>query len=158
MIKLNLIIVTLLFITIGNAQEQQTIAKLLIKHAKWNTTDISKETVLQRGIIVFYFANDDTTLYMSNVRNAGNSQSFGPLIPIKNDSSDVDIHSGNIESISYQWSYYNTYDGQAGLAEVKVLKIKNPYKGNTYAIKIFPENQDILNYNGEFLGANNIFK
>ena len=77
-----LICVTLFHINTMSAQEQKEIARFYVTHASYNGNDITEWAVNRKVFTVFYTINDE--LYMANVSDADDNQSWGKVWGFRN--------------------------------------------------------------------------
>lgn len=144
-----IIMFTLFKTTLSYSQneKQETFSKIIITDATDNGVDVTQQ-ILEGGVYtVFYKSNNDGFLYMANVSPNYNSQSYGPLFPIKHEEVEETDENYKADHFYFNWRYINDYDTKSGTAKVEVLKVYKP-QGTTLTIRIITENLDTIIYKG----------
>ena len=130
--------------------QQETLAQFIITDARINDIDYTEHYVSSGGYIVFYETDGD--LYMANVLDTENTQSFGRLYSMKHREIEETDENYHTEIYTFRWSYINDYDTKKGPATVQFTKIFKPL-GVAFLCKIIPENLDVLEYRGFMEGS-----
>ncbi|PSJ71771.1 hypothetical protein C7N43_37650 [Sphingobacteriales bacterium UPWRP_1] len=130
--------------------QQETLAQFIITDARINDVDYTEHYVSSGGYIVFYETDDD--LYMANVLDIENTQSYGRLYSMNVQEIDETDENYAAEIYTFRWSYINDYDTKKGTATVQLTKIFKP-RGVAFICKIIPENLDELEYRGFMEGS-----
>ena len=139
------------FVTFGQNTTQETLSKFIISDATDNGTDITETILDQRGYLVFY-TNNDNNLYMANVWQKNDTQSFGRLYNTEHKKLKETYENFEADMFYFKWRYINSYDTKKGTATVELIKIYKP-QGVTFKITIIPENLDVLVYKGYMEGT-----
>jgi hypothetical protein len=148
-----ILIITLSLNAILFAQNnnQETLSKLIITDASDNGNDITETILEQNGYLVFY-TDAEKNLFMANVWEKNDTQSFGRLYNTEHKKLKETYESYEADIFYFRWRYINTYDTKKGTASVELIKIYKP-QGVTFKIKIVPENLDVLVYKGYMEGT-----
>lgn len=148
-----ILIITLSLNAILFAQNnnQETLSKLIITDASDSGNDITETILEQNGYLVFY-TDAEKNLFMANVWEKNDTQSFGRLYNTEHKKLKETYESYEADIFYFRWRYINTYDTKKGTASVELIKIYKP-QGVTFKIKIVPENLDVLVYKGYMEGT-----
>lgn len=138
-------------ITFAQTNKQEVLSKFIITDATTNGNDITETILDQRAYLVFY-TNNDNNLYMANVWQKNNSQSFGRLYNTEHKKLKETYENFEADIFYFKWRYINSYDTKKGTATVELIKIYKP-QGVTFKITIIPENLDVLVYKGYMEGT-----
>jgi hypothetical protein len=138
-------------IAFGQTNKQETLSKFIISDATDNGNDITETILDQRGYLVFYTKNDNS-LYMANVWQKNDTQSFGRLYNTEHKKLKETYESFEADIFYFKWRYINSYDTKKGTSTVELIKIYKP-QGVTFKITIIPENLDVLVYKGYMEGT-----
>lgn len=147
-----LICVTLLYIKPMFAQEQKEIARFYVTHASYNGSDITEWAVNRKVFTVFYITNDE--LYMANVSDATNEQSWGKTWGFKNETKEETAKDYKVDIFYFNWNYSNSYDSKKGTCKVQFLKIYKP-QGIVSKLRLITESLDVTEYTGYMEGSLN---
>lgn len=148
---LGILLILFSITTFGQNNTQKTLSKFIISDATENGNDITETILDQKAYLVFY-TNNDNNLYMANVWQKNNSQSFGRLYNTEHKKLKETYESFEADIFYFKWRYINSYDTKKGTATVELIKIYKP-QGVTFKITIIPENLDVLVYKGYMEGT-----
>lgn len=146
-----LITLTLNAILFAQNNNQETLSKFIITDASKNGNDITETILEQNGYLVFY-TDAEKNLFMANVWEKNDTQSFGRLYNTEHKKLKETYESFEADIFYFRWRYINSYDTKKGTATVELIKIYKP-QGVAFKIKIVPENLDILVYKGFMQGT-----
>ena len=146
-----LITLTLNAILFAQNNNQETLSKFIITDASDNGNDITETILEQNGYLVFY-TDAEKNLFMANVWEKNDTQSFGRLYNTEHKKLKETYESFEADIFYFRWRYINSYDTKKGTATVELIKIYKP-QGVTFKIKIVPENLDVLVYKGFMEGT-----
>ena len=130
---------------------QETLSKFIITDASDNGNDITETILEQNGYLVFY-TDAEKNLFMANVWEKNDTQSFGRLYNTEHKKLKETYESFEADIFYFSWRYINSYDTKKGTATIELIKIYKP-QGVTFKIKIVPENLDVLVYKGFMEGT-----
>jgi hypothetical protein len=130
---------------------QETLSKFIISDATKNGNDITETILDQNGYLVFYTKNDNN-LYMANVWQKNDTQSFGRLYNNELKKIKETYETFEADVFYFKWRYINSYNKKKGTASVELIKIYKP-QGVVFKITIITENLDILVYKGYMDGT-----
>lgn len=145
-----LICVTLFHINTMSAQEQKEIARFYVTHASYNGNDITEWAVNRKVFTVFYTINDE--LYMANVSDADDNQSWGKVWGFRNETREETAKDYKVDIFYFNWNYANSYDSKKGTCKVQFLKIYKP-QGVVSKLKLITEALDVTEYIGYMEGS-----
>lgn len=146
-----LITLTMNAILFAQNNNQVTLSKFIITDASKNGNDITETILEQNGYLVFY-TDAEKNLFMANVWEKNDTQSFGRLYNTEHKKLKETYESFEADIFYFRWRYINSYDTKKGTATVELIKIYKP-QGVTFKIKIVPENLDVLVYKGFMEGT-----
>ena len=146
-----LITLTLNAVLFAQNNKQETLSKFIITDASDNGNDIT-ETILEQNAYLVFYTDVEEKLFMANVWEKNNTQSFGRLYNTEHKKLKETYESFEADIFYFRWRYINSYDTKKGTATVELIKIYKP-QGVTFKIKIIPENLDILVYKGYMEGT-----
>ena len=146
-----LITLTLNAILFAQNSKQETLSKFIITDASDNGNDITETILEQNGYLVFY-TDAEKNLFMANVWEKNDTQSFGRLYNTEHKKLKETYESFEADIFYFRWRYINSYDTKKGTATIELIKIYKP-QGVTFKIKIVPENLDVLVYKGFMEGT-----
>lgn len=146
-----LITLTLNAILFAQNNNQETLSKFIITDASDNGNDITETILEQNGYLVFY-TDAEKNLFMANVWEKNDTQSFGRLYNTEHKKLKETYESFEADIFYFRWRYINSYDTKKGTATIELIKIYKP-QGVTFKIKIVPENLDVLVYKGFMEGT-----
>lgn len=146
-----LITLTLNVILFAQNNNQVTLSKFIITDASDNGNDIT-ETILEQNAYLVFYTDAEKNLFMANVWEKNNTQSFGRLYNTEHKKLKETYENFEADIFYFRWRYINSYDTKKGTATVELIKIYKP-QGVTFKIKIVPENLDILVYKGYMEGT-----
>lgn len=146
-----LITLTINAILFAQNNNQVTLSKFIITDASKNGNDITETILEQNGYLVFY-TDAEKNLFMANVWEKNDTQSFGRLYNTEHKKLKETYESFEADIFYFRWRYINSYDTKKGTATVELIKIYKP-QGVTFKIKIVPENLDVLVYKGFMEGT-----
>lgn len=137
----------------SSAIAQTTIyAKFIIRDAKINQVDITKQWVTDSAYLAIYTFKDDKNIYFASVNPKQKSQSFGPISKLKVSTESATDDNYENETFNFNWTYINSYDKKEGTASVKILKIMKE-AGVEFSCTIVTEGLDIMVYRGYMEGS-----
>ncbi|QQS29998.1 MAG: hypothetical protein IPM47_03335 [Sphingobacteriales bacterium] len=130
--------------------QQETYSRFIISDARINDYDYTERYVGSGGYIVFYEV--DGELFMANVLEDENTQSYGRLFSMNIREIKETYENYEAEVYTFKWSYINDYDTKRGTASVRLTKVYKPV-GVAFICVIVPENLDVLEYRGYMEGS-----
>jgi hypothetical protein len=148
-------LLALFFLSITNVafgQKQETLARFIITDASKNGIDETPTMLSNNAFTVFYTSSNDGLIYMANVWEKSNSQSFGPMYSVQSKKNRETYETYEADIFHFNWRYINSYNNKKGTAKVQVIKIYKP-QGVAFTVKIIPENLDIIVYKGYMEGT-----
>lgn len=145
-----LICVTIFNITTILAQQQKEIARFYVTHAKYNGNDITEWAVNGSLFTVFYTIDDE--LYMANVSNSNDEQSWGKVWGLKNETREETDKDYKVDIFYFNWNYSNSYDSKEGTCKVQFIKIYKP-QGIVSILRLITESLDVTEYTGYMEGS-----
>lgn len=143
------ILLLIAFVT-SSGQEQKEIARFYVTHATQNGYDISESVLSMKMYTVFYTIGDE--LYMANVSDNEDSQSYGKIFDFKSKNYPETSDEFAYFVATFHWNYTNTYDTQRGTCVVEFTKIYKP-QGIVSALKMITESLDVIEYTGVMEGS-----
>ena len=146
-----LITLSLNAILFAQTNNQETLSKFIITDASDNGNDIT-ETILEQNAYLVFYTDAEKNLFMANVWEKNDTQSFGRLYNTEHKKLKETYESFEADIFYFRWRYINSYDTKKGTATVELIKIYKP-QGVTFKIKIVPENLDVLVYKGFMEGT-----
>lgn len=143
-----------LFSLTCKGQNQEVLAKFIITHAVENNVDIT-EWIINSGIFtVFYIVDDD--LYMANVSENHDTQSWGRVWGTSNRTQEETATEYKTDIFRFNWSYTNNYDDKRGTCKVEFLKVYKP-QGVVSVLRMVTESLDVIEYTGYMEGSINFY-
>lgn len=134
------------------AQEEKLVARFIIKDARLNNVDITKQIFDAGAYLAIYTPENSSEYNFANVHPKDNTQSFGRMTNIKRYTEEETPTSYEALAINFRWSYINDYDSKKGTADVQLFLVEKQ-AGVTFECKIIPENLDVLVYKGHMEGT-----
>jgi hypothetical protein len=152
-----ILIATAIFITVcfqsPPVSAQTTIyAKFIIRDAKVNQVDITKQWVTDSAYLVIYTIKDDKNIYFASVNPKQKSQSYGAISKLKVSTESATEDNYENETFNFNWSYSNSYNDKVGTSAIKLLKIMKE-GGIEFSCTIVTEGLDIMVYRGYMEGS-----
>ncbi len=139
----------------SNAQEQKEIARFYVTSAKNNGIDITPWAKENGLYTIFYTIGN--TLHMANYAEKANTQSWGPLWGMTEDSTPETQYEYAADSFCYNWDFQNSYDTKKGTCKVEFHKIYKP-NGVESILRIITQSGDLIEYSGYMRGSLKNFK
>ena len=138
------------------AQRQKEIARFYVLKATVDGNDYTSYVVNNGAYTVFY-ETDDGKLYMANVWEKQDSQSWGPVLNMR-----VQRHSETNTTYAddefiFDWAFRNSYDSKTGVCEVSFSKV---YRSQRIVsiLRIREKNGCFTEYIGYMKGSVNFSK
>ena len=114
-----LITLSLNAILFAQTNNQETLSKFIITDASDNGNDITETILEQNGYLVFY-TDAEKNLFMANVWEKNDTQSFGRLYNTEHKKLKETYESFEADIFYFRWRYINSYDTKKGTATVEV--------------------------------------
>lgn len=132
------------------AQEQEVLAKFYVTHATENKQDITEWASQNKIFTVFYAVDDE--LYMANVCDNSDDQSWGRIWGFESAKQEETDTEYETDIFYFNWTYTNSYDEQEGTCKVQFLKIYKP-QGVVSKLRMITEALDMIEYTGYMEGS-----
>ena len=132
------------------AQQQKKLARFCVTHASHNGNDITEWAINIKVFTVFYTINDE--LYMANVSDTNDEQSWGKVWGLKNETREETSKDYKVDIFYFNWNYSNSYDSKKGTCKIQFLKIYKP-QGVVSTLKLITESLDVTEYIGYMEGS-----
>lgn len=145
-----LIWVALFNITAVLAQEQKEVAKFYVTHAINNGNDVTEWAIRDKIFTVFYYVGND--LYMANVSERSDTQSWGKVFGGHSENKKETSTEYATDTYYFNWNYTNSYDSKKGTCKVLFTKIYKP-QGVVSKLKLITESLDVTEYIGYMEGS-----
>lgn len=145
-----LIWVALFNITAVLAQEQKEVAKFYVTHAINNGNDVTEWAIRDKIFTVFYYVGND--LYMANVSERSDTQSWGKVFGGHSENKKETSTEYATDTYYFNWNYTNSYDSKKGTCKVLFTKIYKP-QGVVAKLKLITESLDVTEYIGYMEGS-----
>lgn len=127
--------------------EREIIANFIITEGA-DDGEIVTPMLLDAGAhIILYKKNGSDLVYMANVWENANSQSYGRIDEIETERIEETQVNHLMDFYSFNWNYVNTYDSRSGTAKVQMKLVYRPEKID-FLMKVTPEGQGALDYFG----------
>lgn len=140
------------------AQSETTeIARFIISDARLNKVDITQSVLEAKAFLVLFREKGSNTIYMSNVWPAKNTQSYGNIYNVETSQQAETSDQYKNETISFNWSYANSFDRKEGTATVKLQLVYKPV-GTAFTMTMVTENLDMYTYKGYVRGSLNLLQ
>lgn len=154
-----LIIMSVLFVTIFStsfAQNQKDVARFYVLEATMNGFDVTSQVVNNKAYTVFY-ETDEGLLYMANVWERTDSQSWGPIFNVEYEHYPETSSVYESDEFVFDWAFSNSYDTKRGICEVSFSKIYKP-EGIVSVLTLREDSGDVTVYTGYMEGSVNFSK
>lgn len=153
-----LIIISILIATITfvSAQNQKEVARFYVLEATSNGIDVTSQVVYNDAYTVFY-ETDEGLLYMANVWERSDSQSWGPIFNVEYEHYPETSSVYESDEFIFDWAFSNTYDSKRGICEVSLSKIYKP-EGVISILTLREDSGDVTVYTGYMKGSVNFSK
>lgn len=154
-----LIIMSVLFVTTFSttfAQNQKEVARFYVLEATMNGIDVTSQVVNNRAYTVFY-ETDEGLLYMANVWERTDSQSWGPIFNVEYEHYPETSSVYESDEFVFDWAFSNSYDTKRGICEVSFSKIYKP-EGIVSVLTLREDSGDVTVYTGYMEGSVNFSK
>lgn len=153
-----LIIISILIATITSvsAQNQKEVARFYVLEATLNGIDVTSQVVYNDVYTVFY-ETDEGLLYMANVWERSDSQSWGPIFNVEYEHYPETSSVYESDEFIFDWAFSNTYDSKRGICEVSLSKIYKP-EGVISILTLREDSGDVTVYTGYMKGSVNFSK
>lgn len=136
----------------GQKSKQKEMARFIITDATQDNYDITP-AILSMGLYtVFYQVENDRRLYMANVSSNKDSQSYGYVYNWENYHEKETAETYAADVFTFNWSYYNTYDGKSGTCKCIFTKIYKP-QGVVSTLQMMTEDLRLIVYKGYMEGS-----
>lgn len=136
--------------SIAPAQEQKELARFYVTHATENGQDITEWSTYSKAFTVFYTIGNE--LYMANVSENNNEQSWGKIWGFENKTKEETSTEYKADIFYFNWNYSNNYDTKSGTCKAQFFKIYKP-QGIVSKLKLVTESLDIIEYTGYMDGS-----
>ncbi len=154
-----LIIMSVLFVTTFStsfAQNQKEVARFYVLEATMNGFDVTSQVVNNKAYTVFY-ETDEGLLYMANVWERTDSQSWGPIFNVEYEHYPETSSVYESDEFVFDWAFSNSYDTKRGICEVSLSKIYKP-EGVISILTLREDSGDVTVYTGYMEGSINFSK
>lgn len=153
-----IIIISVLIATIMSisAQNQKEVARFYVMEATMNGIDVTSQVVNNDAYTVFY-ETDEGLLYMANVWERKNSQSWGPIFNVIHEHYPETSTTYESDDFIFDWAFSNSYDTKRGICEVSLSKIYKP-EGVISILTLREDSGDVTVYTGYMEGSVNFSK
>lgn len=154
-----LIIMSVLFVTTFStsfAQNQKEVARFYVLEATMNGFDVTSQVVNNKAYTVFY-ETDEGLLYMANVWERTDSQSWGPIFNVEYEHYPETSSVYESDEFVFDWAFSNSYDTKRGICEVSFSKIYKP-EGIVSVLTLREDSGDVTVYTGYMEGSINFSK
>ena len=144
-----LIIMSVLFVTTFStsfAQNQKEVARFYVLEATMNGFDVTSQVVNNKAYTVFY-ETDEGLLYMANVWEKTDSQSWGPIFNVEYEHYPETSSVYESDEFVFDWAFSNSYDTKRGICEVSFSKIYKP-EGIVSVLTLREDSGDVTVYTG----------
>ena len=132
------------------AQQQKELARFHVTYAIYNGEDITEWDIKSKLFTVFYTVNEE--LYMANYSETNETQSWGVIWGLKNESIPETASDYKTDIFYFNWNYQNSYDSKKGTCKVQFIKVYKP-QGVVSKLKFISETLDITEYTGYMKGT-----
>lgn len=156
-ILFTLIVLTFTGLTCFAQKETTEIARLIISDARINKVDVTQSFLEGKAFIVLFREKGGSTIYMSNVWPAKNTQSYGNIYNVETSQKGETSDQYKNETLSFNWSYANSFDKKEGTATVKLQLVYKPV-GTAFTMTMVTENLDMQVYKGYVRGTLNLLQ
>lgn len=154
-----LIIMSVLSVTTFStsfAQNQKEVARFYVLEATMNGFDVTSQVVNNKAYTVFY-ETDEGLLYMANVWERTDSQSWGPIFNVEYEHYPETSSLYESDEFVFDWAFSNSYDTKRGICEVSFSKIYKP-EGIVSVLTLREDSGDVTVYTGYMEGSVNFSK
>lgn len=153
-----LIIISILFIAniSSFAQNQKDIARFYVLEATVDGIDVTSQIVNNNVYTVFY-ETEDEMLYMANVWERHNSQSWGPIFNVDYEHYPETSSKYESDEFIFDWAFSNSYDSKRGICGVTLTKIYKP-EGIISILTLREDSGKVTVYTGYMEGTLNFSK
>ena len=138
------------------AQCQKDLARFYVSRATIDGKDYTSYVVNNDAYTVFY-ETDDGKLYMANVWEKQDSQSWGPVLNMYYKHHQETSTTYKTDEFIFDWAFSNSYDSKKGICEVSFLKVYHP-QGVVSILRIREKNGSLTEYIGYMDGIVNFSK
>ena len=131
-------------VVVDSIANQETIAMIPITEAVSDGKNVSEWAKRSNLTTILYLVNKE--LYMANVTNNGESQSYGPLTIIDSKTEQETSTSYQIDKWTCRWSFENNYDSVKGSCQVFITMINKPTQVSCHIKMIIADGKEIEYY------------
>ncbi len=152
------IIISMLLIatTSAFAQGQKDLARFYVLKATIDGKDYTSYVVNNDAYTVFYETGDGR-LYMANVWEKQDSQSWGPVLNMNSKHHPETSTTYESDEFIFDWAFSNSYDSKTGVCEVSFSKVYKP-QGVVSILRIREKSGSVTEYVGYMNGTVNFYK
>lgn len=152
------IIIFVIIVTTTSAisQNQKEVARFYVLEATMNGFDVTSQVVNNKAYTVFY-ETDEGLLYMANVWEMTDSQSWGPIFNVEYEHYPETSSVYESDEFVFDWAFSNSYDTKRGICEVSFSKIYKP-EGIVSVLTLREDSGDVTVYTGYMEGSVNFSK
>lgn len=152
------IIIFVMIVTTTSAisQNQKDVARFYVLEATMNGFDVTSQVVNNKAYTVFY-ETDEGLLYMANVWERTDSQSWGPIFNVEYEHYPETSSVYESDEFVFDWAFSNSYDTKRGICEVSLSKIYKP-EGVISILTLREDSGDVTVYTGYMEGSVNFSK
>lgn len=138
------------------AQGQKDLARFYVLKATIDGKDYTSYVVNNDAYTVFY-ETADGKLYMANVWEKQDSQSWGPVLNMYSKHHPETNTTYEADEFIFDWAFSNSYDSKKGVCEVSFSKVYQP-QGVVSILRIREKNGSLTEYVGYMNGTVNFSK
>lgn len=138
------------------SQNQKEVARFYVLEATMNGFDVTSQVVNNKVYTVFY-ETDESLLYMANVWERTDSQSWGPIFNVEYEHYPETSSVYESDEFVFDWAFSNSYDTKRGICEVSLSKIYKP-EGVIPILTLREDSGDVTVYTGYMEGSINFSK
>ena len=153
--KYYIILILTLTVKLCTAQQNTHItelARFIISDVRLNNADVTKEYLDANAYLVFYRINGNEQIYFAGVWPKKGSQSYGRIYNVETTQNVGTQTEYRNETISFKWSYANSYDNKVGTASVILGLVYKP-NGTAFVLTMTTETLDESVYRGYLSGS-----
>ena len=151
-----IIFVMIVITTSAISQNQKEVARFYVLEATMNGFDVTSQVVNNKAYTVFY-ETDEGLLYMANVWERTDSQSWGPIFNVEYEHYPETSSVYESDEFVFDWAFSNSYDTKRGICEVSFSKIYKP-EGIVSVLTLREDSGDVTVYTGYMEGSVNFSK
>jgi hypothetical protein len=142
----------------GQINGQKELARFIVTDATEDMIhDITPDILSMGTYTVFYLTENDSRMYMANVCSNEDSQSYGYIYNLGTSHEPETKQTYETATFTFNWKYYNTYDGRSGTCKCMLKKVYKP-QGVVSSLQMITEDLRLIVYKGYMEGTLNFSK